>query len=62
MPVIIVMVSTNTMLCDDSCMMMDMGLVLQYAFESQIRLHDHDPATSLLCMEPREVSFVSVKR
>ncbi|KAL8560952.1 hypothetical protein ACOMHN_022071 [Nucella lapillus] len=25
-----------------------------YAFESQIRLHGYEPATSLVCMEPRE--------
>ena len=31
-------------------------LCLQYAIESQIRGHNLDPATCMICMEPREVS------
>ena len=30
-------------------------LCLQYAIESQIRGHNLDPATCMICMEPREV-------
>lgn len=28
-----------------------------YAIESQIRLHGFDPATSMVCLEPRKVSL-----